>query len=467
MGGALLSNSIVEAVGDDDFGGLFLATGRGICRFIVSIDENPAGGFVFIDSSWTSYTREDNLGKGGISALAVEGGLIWAATAFDTSTSIGHFTAGGGLSWTADPDTGWAWIPQPLDSPDDTNVAVPTTTNIQNITYDIAIVITAVDTAVWTASFGGGLRKYSYSDDSWSNIPPDDFPFNAYAYYNHRAFSVMSAESLLFAGTAGGINKSADGGGTWENFNHDDNGLSGNFVTALGYQRYGGDSIIWAATWATDVAGEYYSVSQSRNWGRTWSVCHGMDGQRAHNFAFQDSIVYAATDEGLFKSIDFGGSWYQIPRMYDHTHDYSILEPEVYCAEHFAGQLWVGTGDGLASTPDYGNTWWVYRAIKSTAEPGEPSTYAYPNPYSPQRWEAVRLQYHLTSSSDLTVKIYDFALDHVRTVCEGKHREFSGDYYETWDGRNSRGEIVANGVYFYRIDKSGQGSAWGKIVILD
>ncbi len=465
--GEMLSNSIVEAVGSEQLGGIFLATGGGVSRFDGRIIPSPGGGYVFTDSVWTSYTGEDNLGKGGVSAVAIAEGLIWAATAFDTATSLGHYTAGGGLSWTADPDTGWAWIPQPVDDANDTTLGTPTTTNIQNITYDIAIVISDSDTAVWTASFGGGVRKYSYHDDAWYNIPPDEAPFDAYAYYNHRGFSVTAAESLLFVGTAGGINKTADGGNTWENFNHADNGLSGNFVTALGYQRTASDSIIWAATWSTDAPGEYYSVSKSRNWGRSWIVCHEMDGMRAHNFGFQDSIVYAATDEGLFKSVDFGDTWYQIPPIHDPIHDYTITEPEVYCAHYFADQLWVGTSDGLASTPDYGNNWWIYRAFKSTAAPGEAATYAYPNPYSPQRWEAVRLQYNVTAPATVTVKIYDFAMEHVRTVCEGKSRDYAGDYYETWDGRNSRGVEVANGVYFYRVEKSGQGSAWGKIVILD
>lgn len=130
-------------------------------------------------------------------------------------------------------------------------------------------------------------------------------------------------------------------------------------------------------------------------------------------------------------------------------------------------QLWIGTVDGLASTPDYGNNWFVYRAFVPAGESGEPATYAYPTPYSPARRDAVRLQYNLTAPSYITVKVYDFAMDYVATVCNAKYRSIPGDYYETWDGTSSRGEIVANGVYFYKLEKSGQGTAWGKIVILD
>ena len=461
-GGTLLSNAIIDMRGSEEFGGIFLATGRGLSRFQAQVQFIGLGQYIFTDSVWTSYVQSDGLGKGGVSAIAIGGGMIWAATAFDTSTSLGGYTAGGGISWTADPDTGWAWMPQPVDAAGDTTVQTPTTTNIQNITYDIAI----VDTAVWIASFGGGLRKYSLAANQWFNIPPDNNKFNAYAYYNHRAFSVIAADSLLFVGTAAGINKSPDGGASWLNYNFDDDGISGNFVTALGYQHYGDKDIIWAATWPTDEE-QYHSVSKTENWGLTWTVCSGMNGQFTHNFAFDDSIVYAATDEGLWKSIDYGDNWYLLPQIKGVNSGFSILEPEAYAADTYGGQFWLGTGDGLASTPDYGNTWFVYRAYVSTASSGQPGTYAYPNPFSPARWEAVRLQYNLTAPASVTIKVYDFALDFVATVVNGKYRDIPGDYYEEWDGRNREGEIVANGVYFYKLDKSGQGEAWGKIVILD
>jgi hypothetical protein len=465
--GGLLSNGIIDIEGDLVSDALYLGTGKGLSRFqtvLVQTSFNPPV-YSFVDSVWSSYTHSEGLGKGGVSALDIKDGYIWLATAFDTTTSLGSFTAGGGIAWSAEADTGWFWMPQPVDSPNDTAGGMhPTTTNIQNITYDIAV----LDTAVWIASFGGGLRKYSFADSLWHNIPPDDYPFDVYGRYNHRAFAVISAESLLFVGTAAGINKSADGGETWINYDHSNDGLSGNFITALAYQKTVTHHIIWAATWATDLyASEYHSVSKSEDWGQTWTVCADMNGQYAHNFAFDDSIVYTATDEGLWKSADYGQNWYAIPQMEGINYNYSVLEPEVYSAGQFAGQLWVGTGDGLASSPDYGNTWFVYRAFVSTSAPGEPDTYSYPKPFSPVRWEAVRLQYHLTAPAFVTVKIYDFAMDYVTTVCDNEFRQYAGDWYETWNGTNAKGEIVANGVYFYKLTKNNQGTAWGKIVILD
>ena len=465
FGGELLSNAVIDMRIHEDFAGIFLATGKGLSRFEDTLIFAGPENYEFLDSLWTSYTTEDGLGKGGLSALDIGNSMIWVATAFDTSTELGRFTAGGGLAWTSDPNSGWEWIPQPIDAYGDSNVSAPTMTNIQNITYDIAI----TDTTIWIASFGGGLRKYSLQTGQWLNVPPDNVSFNALDNLNHRAFSVITADTLLFAGTAGGVNKSPDGGDTWVNYSFDEDDttyISGNFVTALGYQHTEDKDIVWAATWPTG-GDEYHSVSKTENWGLTWTVCEGLNGQMTHNFAFDDSIAYAATDEGLWKSIDYGDSWYWIPQPEGINYGYSILEPEVYCAGVDDTQLWVGTGDGLASSPDYGNTWFVYRAFVPTGQGGEPSTYAYPNPYSPARWDAVRFQYDLTAPSYVTIRIYDFAMDYVTTVTNAKYRGIPGDYYEIWNGTNSRGDVVANGVYFYKLEKSNQGTAWGKIVILD
>jgi len=66
----------------------------------------------------------------------------------------------------------------------------------------------------------------------------------------------------------------------------------------------------------------------------------------------------------------------------------------------------------------------------------------------------------------VTVKVYDFALDLVKTVVKDKPRP-AGDFAEVWDGRNEVGEEVANGVYFYRVELEGEGTFWGKVIVLD
>jgi hypothetical protein len=54
----------------------------------------------------------------------------------------------------------------------------------------------------------------------------------------------------------------------------------------------------------------------------------------------------------------------------------------------------------------------------------------------------------------------------VRTLIQ-KASRFSGkEYDEVWNGRNDNLSIVANGVYFYRVEIDNQEPIWGKIMVL-
>jgi hypothetical protein len=131
-------------------------------------------------------------------------------------------------------------------------------------------------------------------------------------------------------------------------------------------------------------------------------------------------------------------------------------------------RLWVGSSDGLASTDNNGFTWQVHRSFRSTRLESVPSVYAYPSPFSPSRQGYIRFQYDVTKAGDVTIDIYNFAMEPVITI-----REFepapSGDTYDRsikWDGRTAAGEPVASGVYFFRANVHGEVS-WGKLVIIN
>ena len=79
----------------------------------------------------------------------------------------------------------------------------------------------------------------------------------------------------------------------------------------------------------------------------------------------------------------------------------------------------------------------------------------------------MRFQYNTTRPTRVTLRIFNFAMELVATVVSGKERPIPGDYSEVWDGRNEQGELVANGVYFYRLDLEGEGTFWGKLIVLD
>ena len=74
----------------------------------------------------------------------------------------------------------------------------------------------------------------------------------------------------------------------------------------------------------------------------------------------------------------------------------------------------------------------------------------YPNPFNPETW----IPYHLANPSDVRITIYDTRGTVVRRLDLGHQRE---GYYTSrsraayWDGRNTVGERVASGVYFYQL----------------
>ena len=88
----------------------------------------------------------------------------------------------------------------------------------------------------------------------------------------------------------------------------------------------------------------------------------------------------------------------------------------------------------------------------------------YPNPFNPETW----IPYQLANSSDVQITIYDTRGSLVRCLKLGHQRE---GYYTSrsraayWDGRNSVGERVASGIYFYQLQADNV-SLLRKMVIL-
>ena len=88
----------------------------------------------------------------------------------------------------------------------------------------------------------------------------------------------------------------------------------------------------------------------------------------------------------------------------------------------------------------------------------------FPNPFNPETW----IPYQLAKPSDVSITIYDIRGNLVRQLTLGQQK--AGFYTDRaraahWDGRNSVGERVANGVYFYQL-QAGSVSFLRKMVIL-
>ena len=88
----------------------------------------------------------------------------------------------------------------------------------------------------------------------------------------------------------------------------------------------------------------------------------------------------------------------------------------------------------------------------------------YPNPFNPETW----IPYHLAKPADVTLTIYAANGAIVRTLALG--HQAAGIYQSRiraahWDGKNSVGESVASGIYFYTLS-AGDFTATRKMLIL-
>jgi len=446
----LKSNSITDIIVIDEQT-IWIATGEGLSK------TEDAG------RTWKTYTQKQGLGRGGISAIVVNDSIIWVATAFDSLLSNGdHLPVGGGLSYSTDQGQTWTHIDQPLPNGD--------WTIIQNVTYDIAI----IDSTVWIASFGGGLMKSSDMGKTWIVRPPDNYNFNPDQYLNHRVFSLLAVGDTLWVGTAEGINVSYDAGKTWNaQFTHQnqDQSISGNFVVSLAVQKVGDRQFIWAGTANAEGADEFRATSWTADGGRTWK--NDLQGKFAWNFAFDRGIVYACTDSGLWKSPDAGETWGVFPQIIDEENREKVYSIEYYSVGVTPDKkLWVGSADGLATTSDNGLHWTILRAFVKPGEEGEPRVYAYPNPFSPLRHNQfggdgfIRFQFKTNSATSARIHIFDFAMDLITTIDDGKTYP-AGDWAIAWNGKTESGKLLANGFYFYQLNLEGEGKYWGKIIIID
>ena len=88
----------------------------------------------------------------------------------------------------------------------------------------------------------------------------------------------------------------------------------------------------------------------------------------------------------------------------------------------------------------------------------------YPNPFNPETW----IPYHLAKDADVQITIYDRKGVVVRRFELGYQ---PADIYQDrsraayWNGRNTNGELVASGVYFYQL-RAGDYSALRRMVVV-
>ena len=385
-----------------------------------------------------------------------------------------------------------------LDNPDeDTEVygvsilpALPVIVPQQSPPFDVDV--DEATGTIYVAGWASGIRRSTDQGRSWSRVvlPPDNLdrisPDEAYSFsveprrggngsLNHMGFSVLAAgDGTVWAGTAGGLNRSTDGGVSWQKFKADGttNSLTGDWIISIEEQELTSGRGIWMATWNTSESGGgtgQFGVTLTLDGGETFRQT--LLGERVYDFAFDGPRAYVAGDDGLFFSDDFGRSWQSINQFRDRNDSTRRIreDSDVFSVEVADGMLWVGTSDGLLLSRDEGISWELFR-VDVPLDPDQHSaavpsveTYAYPNPFSPGGDERIRIKFDAGQSLDATVRIFDFNMNLVR---EWSPSYVSGVTETIWDGRDDRGIQVANGAYFYEVE-AGSDRFRGKILVIE
>ncbi|MBZ0202849.1 MAG: hypothetical protein K8I03_07520 [Ignavibacteria bacterium] len=492
----IISNFISDVITVSNPNGdtVWFGTGKGIART------------TNLGISFQNFYGTEPFGDDDVSGLAVYKNWVVVGTAYSQKIGDDYVATGSGIKVSSDYGATWAAYPQPVEPMDSASgtfisyganliSALAVVVDEQNLSYDILITKknTTSDTIViWLASWAGGVRKSTDFGRTFTRVlmPPDNldsiYPGGTYTFQynprdngNHKGFSLTAAnDSTIYAGTSAGINKSTDWGVSWKKYRYGNtgsgNGISGNFVVGLKVQRYGNKEILWGATnpgeGETNNAGQFSGLSYTTNQGATWGNTLEQ-GLFSHNMGFKDSIVYAATDFGVWRAYftppNF--SWSKPSIIYDETIRDQIRTDLFYAVDSQGDSVWVGSGDGLARTTDtltspWVGKWKIFRAYRNITSTNE--TYAAPNPFSPDD-EVCRIYFKTgKTSASVTIKIFDFAMFPVRTVLQNAQRSTTDVLWTSWDGKRDDGIQVSNGVYFYRLEIDKDETVWGKILVL-
>ncbi|MCK4529582.1 MAG: hypothetical protein KAU44_00225 [Candidatus Marinimicrobia bacterium] len=488
------SNAITDIVQMNDSTFLF-ASGNGL-----SITYNRG------DNIYTYYPNGETVSYGAVTGLVTLGEHIWVATAYDTSVIEGSYYTdypkGNGISYSPDAGRSWQRFPQSTDGQYDTLEAVlgdsisalPITSKINNLTYDLAIQLTETgDTVLWSANFAGGTRKSFNNGATWQRVvlPPDrydalnsetilDFDLSPTAgalgfesNLNHRAFSLSIKGDTIVVGTANGINISYDEGETWIKYTAQNSGISGNFIVDLTQSDEGAIYGVALATQSTEDKGLAVS-NRNANGMLFWET--QMEGTRLYNvFSATAGHAYVSGEEGFWYSAD-GWNWVEMGNIQDANGQF-LLTQNIYCVhEDDQDVLWIGSADGVARSSDMGVNWEILRRVNNDFD-DDIALSAYPNPFSPSRMNQldgegyVRIHCQLPNAGRVNIEIYDYSMTRVKYLVENV--SVARDNVEfIWNGKNGMNNLVANGVYFIRLeydwgDGDGKQMAWTKVIVLD
>ena len=481
--------------------------------------------------NYGNFSSNDNMVEGSNPALTIKNSVIAVSGAESVETSLGPKPKGLGVSYSTNGGESWEFISQPTDDMDQwgcpwsednilysnedecDNICVDclgeskdcvmynyiswgeqdfirnlsVTTDIQNVSYDLAI----LGNYIYAASWAGSLRRFDYTDDDpiWEVVPlPMDnqtilncgdidlsfYQINpvgnyinsqtvedcGYDFDNHKVFSVHSIEDTLWVGTASGINKGIlndDNCIDWERMTSENYGFYDDWIIGFEHEVLEDESIrLWAITWDRRYDGSYLVYggppSYTDDGGESWHIVENLADRQVitYNISPHSNGVYVSSNEGLFIS-ENTILWEKIIQ----DEEYTILTEAVMDAELIESfnNLWIGSNPLEIRDLNSGGS-------NAASSEGNVNLkfYAYPNPIIGN--EVSRFVYDGDEQNiNGTITIYDFSMDKVIQI------KSTGS--SIWDGRNEYGTRVANGVYFCHYKHSNNSSYVFNIMVIN
>jgi hypothetical protein len=240
-----------------------------------------------------------------------------------------------------------------------------------------------------------------------------------------NCLSTVGSNYFWFTSTAGGrIYKSTDGGATW----------------TTGIAPFAAPSNVWFNNTNYGIATSSANfVARSVDGGATWTtVTPAGTGFLIACGGFGSNDLFYARGTTIYRSQDAG-----------QTFGTSYVGTGTYVGLSFVKQGQIASGWAVTST---GGIAAFSTTLVGVKEPGTselPDAFAlmqnYPNPFNP----TTNIRYALPQAAHVSVKIYNVLGQEIAQLKD--EIQTAGTYDVVWFGKNSAGNSVASGVYFYRL----------------
>ncbi len=370
-------------------------------------------------------------------------------------------------------------------------------------------------TVAWAAGAGGRVLRTVNGGNSWTSVGGGNIGiadiYNIDAISANTAFVTTSpAATYIFRTTNGGtswdtvytlaggfinaikmfdatngiaegdpvggtwtIARTTNGGSSWARIATEPAQVGGEFGTQNGLATIG-NSHIW---FNSGVGGRIY---RSTNAGVSWSS--GVAPFPATSNVWFNNTQYGVSTgsaaSGVARSTDGGATWTTVTvagtgfliacggagnddfwyargtTVYRSTNRGAAFTSAYVGTGSYVGLSFVGYGSGTSgwAVTSTGGIAGFYGSLTGVEDQdGQiPATFAlmqnYPNPFNP----TTNIHYALPRSAHVTVRVYNLLGQEVVQLKD--EIQTAGVYDAVWYGRNSTGQSVASGVYFYRLE---------------